>query len=85
MWKHAPVQQTFAWDQLYEHIASLAVREYAKREEKFSLWSMLGLIWRVINSVLHLGQLGVMIVRSEKIVAETEGSSGTQRKGNVHR
>jgi hypothetical protein len=30
-------------------------------------------------------QLRVAVVRSEKLVAEARDSSGTQRKGNVHR
>jgi hypothetical protein len=40
---------------------------------------------RPADRPIDLSQLGVSVVRSEKLVAETGDSSGTQRKGNVNR
>jgi hypothetical protein len=73
-------------------------KEYDRKSsvEKKNLWSwvsrgrrqneLIGGKLPVVKVTLTLTlTLRVAVVRSEKLVAETGGSSGTQRKGNVHR
>jgi hypothetical protein len=49
-------------------------------EEKFSVWSVSGLVVQ-----FGLSKLRAAVVRSEKLVTESGETSRTQRKGNVRR
>jgi hypothetical protein len=50
---------------------------FFRKGEEFSV--------QFVSGLYNDDQLRVAVVRSEKLVAEAADSSGTQRKGNVHR